>query len=51
MEELAEDNKGKKVQIVKINVDENQQLAATFQVSSIPAVFLMKAGNPVGTIV
>ena len=51
MEELAEDNKGKKVQIVKVNVDENQQLATTFQVSSIPAVFLMKGENPVGTIV
>ena len=50
MEELAEDNKGKKVQIVKVNVEENPELSQTFQVSTIPVVFLIKDGNPVGTI-
>ncbi|MFA7717932.1 MAG: thioredoxin domain-containing protein [Candidatus Absconditabacterales bacterium] len=51
MEELAEDNKGKKVQIVKVNVEQNPELSEKFQVSSIPVVFLMKGENPVDTII
>ena len=51
MEELAEDNKGKNVKIVKVNVEQNPELSQTFQISSIPAVFLMKNGNPVGTVI
>ena len=38
---------GGKVKMVKINVDENQQLAAQMQVQSIPAVFAFKDGKPV----
>jgi thioredoxin-like negative regulator of GroEL len=51
MEELAEDNKGEKVQIVKVNVEQNPELSQKFEVSSIPVVFLMKGENPVGTII
>ena len=36
-----------KVKMVKINVDENQQLAAQMQVQSIPAVFAFKDGKPI----
>ena len=36
-----------KVKMVKINVDENQQLVAQMQVQSIPAVFAFKDGKPV----
>jgi len=35
------------VKLVKINVDENQQLAAQLRVQSIPAVFAFKGGQPV----
>lgn len=38
--------KGKAV-IAKVNVDENQELAAQFQVTSIPAMFIFKDGQPV----
>jgi putative thioredoxin len=36
-----------KVKLVKINVDENQQLAAQMRVQSIPAVFAFVEGQPV----
>ncbi|MEE2698204.1 MAG: thioredoxin [Pseudomonadota bacterium] len=35
------------VQMVKINIDENQELAAQLRVQSIPAVFAFKNGQPV----
>jgi len=35
------------VKLVKINVDENQQLATQLRVQSIPAVFAFKNGQPV----
>lgn len=38
---------GGKVRMVKINVDENQQLAGQFRVQSIPAVYAFKDGRPV----
>lgn len=38
---------GGAVRLVKINVDENQELAAQLRVQSIPAVFAFKGGQPV----
>jgi thioredoxin 1 len=51
MEELAKDNDGKNVQIVKINVDEHPDIAGQFGVSSIPAVFFVKGGQVVDALV
>src|SRR3954449_1648606 len=36
-----------KVKLVKVNVDENQQLAAQMRVQSIPGVFAFVNGQPV----
>lgn len=44
LEELAEQMEGK-VRIAKVNVDENQDTAVKFQVSSIPTFILFKDGE------
>ena len=46
LERLVKQHAGK-VKLVKINVDENQDLAAQFRVQSIPAVYGFKGGKPV----
>jgi len=45
--EKAVKQAGGAVRMVKVNVDENQQLAAQLRVQSIPAVFAFKGGQPV----
>ena len=49
LEEIAQERSD--LRIVKLNVDENQQTAASFQVLSIPTMILFKAGQPVKTVV
>ncbi len=46
LEKLVREQNGK-VRLVKINVDENQQIAAQLRVQSIPAVFAFVDGQPV----
>ncbi len=46
LDELADELDGK-VKIAKVNVDENQDLAMQFRVSSIPAFILFKNGEVV----
>ena len=41
VEKLAEEYEGK-VEILKVNVDEQRELAQKFKVKSIPALFFMK---------
>lgn len=44
IEELAQDYQKEKVKIAKVNVDENQALAAQYGVMSIPTLLLFKNG-------
>lgn len=46
LEKAVRDTKGA-VRLVKINVDENQELAQQMRVQSIPAVYAFKDGQPV----
>ena len=49
LEEIASERND--VRIVKLNVDDNQQTAARYQVMSIPTMILFKNGHPAETIV
>jgi thioredoxin 1 len=49
LEEIAGERP--ELRIVKLNVDENQQTAAVYQVLSIPTMILFKNGAPVKTVV
>ncbi len=42
---------GDKLQIVKVDVDENQEIAAQFGIRSIPTLFVFKNGEKVETLV
>jgi putative thioredoxin len=46
LEKIINKAKGK-VKLVKINIDENQQIAAQLKIQSIPAVFAFKDNKPV----
>ena|SRR5947209_7975197 len=50
VEKVATANAGK-AKFVKLNTDENPQLAAEYQVSGIPCLILFKDGKPVDRIV
>jgi thioredoxin 1 len=47
LDELADEYKGR-VEILKLNVDENQEMPAKLQVMSIPTVIAFKGGKEVG---
>src|SRR5580658_5199255 len=49
LEEIASERED--LRIVKLNIDENQQTAANFQVLSIPTMILFKGGQPAKTVV
>ena len=48
LEEIAEE---KGLRVVKLNVDENQQTAARYEVLSIPTMILFKNGAPATKII
>jgi thioredoxin 1 len=49
LEEIASERPD--LRIVKLDIDENPQTAARFQVLSIPTMILFKGGSPVKTVV
>ncbi len=49
LEEIASERPD--LRIVKLNVDDNQQTAARYQVLSIPTMILFKNGSPAKTII
>jgi thioredoxin 1 len=49
LEEIASERED--LRIVKLNIDDNQQTAANFQVLSIPTMIVFKGGQPVKTVV
>jgi len=49
LEEIASERPD--LRVVKLNVDENQQTAASFQVLSIPTLILFKGGEAVKTVI
>lgn len=50
IEALAEDYEGK-VNIGKVNVDENPQISMKYGITSIPAIFFIKNGEVVDKVV
>jgi len=50
LEKVAADYADKGVRLVKLNVDEDQFIAAQFQVRSIPTVYAMFEGRPVADL-
>ena len=50
IDQLSDELKGK-LKVAKINVDDNQELAAQFHVMSIPTILIFKGGAPVEQIV
>lgn len=50
VERLAEDYDGR-VKVAKVNVDEEQTLAANYRVASIPMLFIFKNGEVVSQLV
>jgi thioredoxin 1 len=50
VEEIAKE-RGEELKVVKMNIDENQQTAVTFNVMSIPTLMLFRHGQQVKTVI
>jgi thioredoxin 1 len=50
LEQIADEHQAD-LRIVKLNVDENQQTAAAFEVLSIPTMILFQGGMPVKKVI
>ena len=51
IEKMAEDFKDKGVSVVKIDVDDHQDVAAEFNVTSVPTFFFLKNGKNIDSVV
>ncbi|MDA8056663.1 MAG: thioredoxin [Acidimicrobiales bacterium] len=50
LEEIAEEQAGK-LQVAKLNIDDNLDITRRFEVMSIPTLILFKEGEPVARLV
>jgi thioredoxin 1 len=50
VEEIAKE-RGEELKVVKMNIDENQQTAISFNVMSIPTLMLFRHGQQVKTVI
>ena len=50
LSQIAEEYKGK-VKVGKVNVDDENELAIKYQISSIPTLILFKDGEPINTLI
>lgn len=50
LDQIADEHSDK-IEVVKVNVDENPQLAAQYQITSIPALKVFKGGEVVQSII
>jgi thioredoxin 1 len=50
VEEIAQERAGA-LKVVKMNTDENQQTALTFNIMSIPTLILFRNGQPAKTVI
>lgn len=50
LDQIAEEHAGK-IEIVKLNVDDNPQSAMNYQITSIPAMKVFKGGEVVKTVI
>jgi thioredoxin 1 len=50
IDDLAKEYAGK-VKVTKVNVDDNQELAAKFGIRGIPTIMVFKGGEAVSTLV
>ncbi len=51
VEELAKDNEGKSVKVLKMNVDENPAVTGQYGIMSIPTLIIFKQGEVVEQMV
>jgi thioredoxin 1 len=50
VEEIAQEREGE-LKVVKMNTDENQQTAVSFNIMSIPTLILFRNGQPAKTVI
>ena len=50
LSKIAEEQKGK-VKVGKVNVDDENELAIKYQISSIPTLILFKDGKPIKSLI
>jgi thioredoxin len=50
LDEIAQSELGQKIEIVKMNIDENSEIPLRYQVMSLPTLTMFKNGEVVGSV-